>query len=197
MNHTVIYFCMLFEFSLLLLTTLYLISDLLQICVCGWVCIILQEHLMIIDIITLHLKLYNYTLKYFNDMNQYLQNFYYLYEIYLIDEYFIDEPKISCVALRPYMEPNIITSSSPSSDLRELVTSPCRGYPCGSSRVCSVSRCPDAQCAARRCLPGCPLGEASHYIVPEGTLVRVPMDGAHGQQKGCLKICKCGSGEIL
>ncbi|XP_026471182.1 reversion-inducing cysteine-rich protein with Kazal motifs-like [Ctenocephalides felis] len=108
-----------------------------------------------------------------------------------------DEPKASCVALRPYLEPNIITSSSPSSDLRELVTSPCRGSPCGSSRVCSVSRCPGALCSARRCLPGCPLGEASHYAVPEGTLVRVPMDGVHGQQKGCLKICRCGNAGVL
>ncbi|GAB0089450.1 reversion-inducing cysteine-rich protein with Kazal motifs [Sergentomyia squamirostris] len=55
------------------------------------------------------------------------------------------------------------------------------------NRVCLVDKTANNKYT---CATGCPLGEASTYLVPAETFVRIPVSTA---QKGCLKICYCGS----
>lgn len=40
----------------------------------------------------------------------------------------------------------------------------------------------------------CILGEASQFLVPEGTYVRIPISNS---QKGCLKICRCSNKGVI
>uniref|UniRef100_A0A1Y9H237 Reversion-inducing cysteine-rich protein with Kazal motifs n=1 Tax=Anopheles dirus TaxID=7168 RepID=A0A1Y9H237_9DIPT len=71
------------------------------------------------------------------------------------------------------------------------LVSPCKGNPCNATQICVANR--DGT-FGYRCVNGCPLGEASSYLVPVGTFVRIPVSVT---QKGCLKVCRCGeSGRI-
>ncbi|XP_050081387.1 reversion-inducing cysteine-rich protein with Kazal motifs [Anopheles maculipalpis] len=71
------------------------------------------------------------------------------------------------------------------------LVSPCKGNPCNATQLCVANR--DGT-FGYRCVNGCPLGEASSYLVPVGAFVRIPVSVT---QKGCLKVCRCGeSGRI-
>lgn len=97
------------------------------------------------------------------------------------------EDSSSCVSMKPFLEP----SDLPAGKNTEIISSPCRGHPCNATQVCMVDR---DERNSYSCPIGCPLGEASPYLVPIGTYVRIPVSP---NQKGCLKICQCGkSGRI-
>lgn len=70
------------------------------------------------------------------------------------------------------------------------VTTPCKRNPCAAGTVCLVNRgCRIGQaCKPYRCVPGCKVGEVSHYLVTEDSYARIP---AFNGQKGCVKICLC------
>ncbi|XP_050097347.1 reversion-inducing cysteine-rich protein with Kazal motifs [Anopheles aquasalis] len=68
-----------------------------------------------------------------------------------------------------------------------MLVSPCRGNPCNATQVCVANR--DGT-YGYRCENGCALGEASSYLVPAGTFVRIPVSV---NEKGCLKVCRCGA----
>ncbi|KFB46496.1 AGAP010646-PA-like protein [Anopheles sinensis] len=91
---------------------------------------------------------------------------------------------------------SLVMPSMAAGDTREAtgevaLVSPCKGNPCNSTQVCVANR--DGT-YGYRCVDGCPLGEASSYLVPVGTFVRIPVSVT---QKGCLKVCRCGeSGRI-
>ncbi|XP_055691671.1 reversion-inducing cysteine-rich protein with Kazal motifs [Lutzomyia longipalpis] len=87
-----------------------------------------------------------------------------------------------CISLKPFLEP----SDFPYRDAHQVST-PCRGNPCNSSQVCLVDKTVNKGFS---CVTGCALGEASNYLVPSNTYVRIPVSST---QKGCLKICYCGT----
>lgn len=70
------------------------------------------------------------------------------------------------------------------------VTTPCKWNTCASGTVCLVNRgCQIGHaCKLYRCVPGCKVGEVSHYLVPEDSYARIP---TFNGQKGCVKICQC------
>lgn len=87
---------------------------------------------------------------------------------------------IPCISIKPYLEPSDIPYSG--NDMKIL--SPCKGQTCNtSSEVCLVNRSTNKP----NCVAGCPLGEASTYIVPVGQYVRIPAS----KTKGCYKVCQC------
>lgn len=99
-----------------------------------------------------------------------------------------DDDTVPCVSIKPYMEPSDVPYTT---ELSNELSAPCKGFPCNSTQVCSVVR---NGINNYSCSIGCPLGEASTYMVPEGAYVRIPVSG---KQNGCLKICKCSaSGRI-
>lgn len=81
-----------------------------------------------------------------------------------------------CISLNTFLNPSDIADHS------HVVKSPCRRNPC-EDQVCQVDA---TKPAGYKCVPGCALGEASNYLVPINTFVRIPVG-----QKGCLKICRC------
>ncbi|XP_035688091.1 LOW QUALITY PROTEIN: reversion-inducing cysteine-rich protein with Kazal motifs-like [Branchiostoma floridae] len=91
-----------------------------------------------------------------------------------------------CITLAPYLVP-----SQHMSRLDE-VTNPCNPSPCMES-VCHVNRarenCTGSSCPQHICKQGCPMGEASDYVVASGAVVRVPV--ASGDP-GCYRVCRCG-----
>lgn len=95
-----------------------------------------------------------------------------------------DDYETECISLKRYLEP----SDTLLKNTDVVLVSPCRGNPCNSSQVCIVNR--DGT-FGYKCVNGCPLGEASSYMVPEGTFVRIPVSSTI---KGCLKVCRCGAG---
>ncbi|GFG31799.1 hypothetical protein Cfor_04236 [Coptotermes formosanus] len=103
-----------------------------------------------------------------------------------------DNPDTPCISLKAFLEP----SDNPYMQPQDEVSSPCKGDPCNNSEVCSVNRncAPGRPCAPYRCSPGCKLGEVSHYVVPQGSYVRIP---TATRQKDCLKICQCSSQGIV
>ncbi|KAF5917794.1 hypothetical protein HPG69_013634 [Diceros bicornis minor] len=99
-----------------------------------------------------------------------------------------------------------ISGPSTLGNIVEEVTHPCNPSPCPTSELCEVNRrgCPSGD----PCLPyslygemaysvgcvifvcaGCKLGEASDFIVRQGTLIQVPSSAG---EVGCYKICSCG-----
>ncbi|VVC41393.1 Thyroglobulin type-1,Kazal domain [Cinara cedri] len=70
------------------------------------------------------------------------------------------------------------------------VTTPCKRNTCGPGTICLVNRgCRIGNaCKPYRCVPGCKVGEVSHYLVPEDSYARIP---TFNGQKGCVKICLC------
>lgn len=102
-----------------------------------------------------------------------------------------EDPNMPCISLQNFLEP----SEQGYNALEHQVISPCKANPCGSNQICSINRncIPGTSCKPYICTSGCKLGEVSQYIVPEGTYVRIPIVTG---QNGCLKICKCSSGNI-
>ncbi|XP_078702722.1 reversion-inducing cysteine-rich protein with Kazal motifs-like isoform X3 [Branchiostoma floridae x Branchiostoma belcheri] len=96
-----------------------------------------------------------------------------------------------CITLAPYLVP-----SQHISRLDE-VTNPCNPSPCMES-VCHVNRarenCTGSSCPQHICKQGCPMGEASDYVVAAGAVVRVPV--ASGDP-GCYRVCHCGDDRRL
>ncbi|XP_058833021.1 reversion-inducing cysteine-rich protein with Kazal motifs isoform X1 [Topomyia yanbarensis] len=92
-----------------------------------------------------------------------------------------------CVSFKRYQEPSDI----PHRNTDVALVSPCKGNPCNATQVCIINR--DGT-YGYTCINGCTLGEASSYLVPEGTFIRIPVSDT---TKGCLKVCRCGlSGRI-
>lgn len=96
------------------------------------------------------------------------------------------DSKAPCISIKPYLEP----SDNPYSGNDLKIVSPCRGQQCNASaEICEVNR----NINKPSCIQGCPLGEASNYLVPVGQYVRIPSS----INKGCYKVCKCAdSGKI-
>jgi reversion-inducing-cysteine-rich protein with kazal motifs len=96
------------------------------------------------------------------------------------------DSKAPCISIKPYLE----ASDNPyrGNDLK--IVSPCRGQQCNvTSEICEINR----NINKPSCVQGCPMGEASNYLVPVGQYVRIPSS----INKGCYKICKCmESGKI-
>ncbi|XP_066303193.1 reversion-inducing cysteine-rich protein with Kazal motifs-like isoform X2 [Branchiostoma lanceolatum] len=96
-----------------------------------------------------------------------------------------------CITLAPYLVP-----SQHMSRLDE-VTNPCNPSPCMES-VCHVNRgrenCTGSSCPQHICKQGCPMGEASDYVVAAGAVVRVPV--ASGDP-GCYRVCRCADDRRL
>ncbi|OWK01125.1 RECK, partial [Cervus elaphus hippelaphus] len=79
----------------------------------------------------------------------------------------------------------------------EEVTHPCNPNPCPANELCEVNRkgCPSGDpCLPYACVQGCKLGEASDFIVRQGTLIQVPSSSG---EVGCYKICSCGQSGLL
>ncbi|XP_059330774.1 reversion-inducing cysteine-rich protein with Kazal motifs isoform X5 [Ammospiza nelsoni] len=79
----------------------------------------------------------------------------------------------------------------------EDVTHPCNPNPCAANQLCEVNRkgCQSGElCLPYLCVPGCKLGEASDFIVRQGTLIQVPSSAG---DVGCYKICTCGHSGLL
>ena len=96
------------------------------------------------------------------------------------------DPNAPCISIKPYLEP----SDTPPSEVETKIISPCRGQQCNlTSEICEVNR----NINKPSCIKGCPMGEASNYLVPVGEYIRIPSSIS----KGCYKVCKCTeSGKI-
>jgi reversion-inducing-cysteine-rich protein with kazal motifs len=93
--------------------------------------------------------------------------------------------KAPCISIKPYLEP----SDSVIIDNKITIASPCRGQQCNAtSEVCEVDRNNNKPA----CTQGCSVGEASNYIIPINSYVRIPFS----VNKGCYKVCKCIDGKI-
>lgn len=101
-----------------------------------------------------------------------------------------DNTSSPCVSLKPYLEP----SDSPKNGwpVNHQIILPCRGHSCNATEVCVPDNKRDLHGVAAsttfRCVPGCPLGETSSYLVPIGSYARIPISMKH---KGCFKVCRC------
>ncbi|MBZ3869736.1 Reversion-inducing cysteine-rich protein with Kazal motifs [Sciurus carolinensis] len=79
----------------------------------------------------------------------------------------------------------------------EEVSHPCNPNPCPANELCEVNRkgCASGDpCLPYSCVQGCKLGEASDFIVRQGTLIQVPSSAG---EVGCYKICSCGQSGLL
>lgn len=85
-----------------------------------------------------------------------------------------------CVSLAPFLAPSELIDHAEV----HAVKSPCRWNPC-ANQVCQLD---GSKPEGYKCVPGCALGEASNYLVPVNTFVRIPAG-----LKGCLKICRCNA----
>ncbi|XP_052861672.1 reversion-inducing cysteine-rich protein with Kazal motifs [Anopheles cruzii] len=95
---------------------------------------------------------------------------------------------VPCISMGRF-QPGLARGDLPSGEVTDVaLVSPCRGNPCNVSQVCVANR--DGT-YGYRCVAGCALGEASSYLVPVGTFVRIPVSVG---QTGCLKVCRCGAG---
>lgn len=96
-----------------------------------------------------------------------------------------------CVSLKPYLEPSDVPQNSWPPANHQIV-SPCRGHTCNATEVCVPDNKRDhhgvSASTAFRCIPGCPLGETSPFLVPVGSYARIPLSL---KQKGCFKVCRC------
>ncbi|XP_054583183.1 reversion-inducing cysteine-rich protein with Kazal motifs isoform X3 [Eptesicus fuscus] len=98
----------------------------------------------------------------------------------------------SCIPLDTYLRPSTL------GNIVEEVTHPCNPNPCPANELCEVNRkgCPSGDpCLPYSCVQGCKLGEASDFIVRQGTLIQVPSSA--GSEVGCYKICSCGHSGLL
>ncbi|XP_060637465.2 reversion-inducing cysteine-rich protein with Kazal motifs isoform X1 [Anolis sagrei] len=96
----------------------------------------------------------------------------------------------TCIPLDTYLHPSSL-------DNIEDVTHPCNPNPCAANELCEVNRkgCqPDEPCLPYFCVQGCKLGEASDFIVRQGTLIQVPSSSG---EVGCYKICTCSQSGLL
>uniref|UniRef100_A0A8D0G7P3 Reversion-inducing cysteine-rich protein with Kazal motifs n=1 Tax=Sphenodon punctatus TaxID=8508 RepID=A0A8D0G7P3_SPHPU len=96
----------------------------------------------------------------------------------------------SCIPLDTYLSPSTL------GNIVEDVTHPCNPNPCSVSQLCEVNRkgCQSGEpCLPYFCVQGCKLGEASDFIVRQGTLIQVPSS----TDVGCYKICTCGHSGLL
>ncbi|KAJ7371296.1 hypothetical protein OS493_026940 [Desmophyllum pertusum] len=102
------------------------------------------------------------------------------------DELSPPEKKAPCISLEEYLVPSKYT------DVTDEVTHPCNPNPCKENQVCDINRsCYGAildRCQSHTCVPGCPLGDASSFLVRVGEYARVPV--ATGRE-GCFRICHC------
>ncbi|KAF4519249.1 hypothetical protein B566_EDAN002137 [Ephemera danica] len=105
-------------------------------------------------------------------------------------------PDAPCISLKPFLEPSKWRVDRESLRPGEQVTAPCRGDPCNTSEVCAVNRncAPGRPCSPYTCSTGCKLGEVSHYVVPQGSYVRIPLSSGG---KSCLKVCRCSGQGII
>ncbi|KAF7247909.1 Reversion-inducing cysteine-rich protein with Kazal motifs [Varanus komodoensis] len=96
----------------------------------------------------------------------------------------------TCIPLNTYIRPSTL------GNIVEDVTHPCNPNPCAANQLCEVNRkgCqPGEPCLPYFCVQGCKLGEASDFIVRQGTLIQVPSS----TDVGCYKICTCGQSGLL
>lgn len=97
----------------------------------------------------------------------------------------------NCIPLAAYLK------SSSLDQVVEDITHPCNPNPCMANELCEVNRkgCHlEENCLPHFCVPGCKLGEASDFLVRQGTLIQVPVSTG---EVGCYKICTCGqSGQL-
>ncbi|NXE38161.1 RECK protein, partial [Ptilorrhoa leucosticta] len=97
----------------------------------------------------------------------------------------------NCIPLDTYLSPSSL------GNIVEDVTHPCNPNPCAANQLCEVNRkgCQSGElCLPYLCVPGCKLGEASDFIVRQGTLIQVPSSAG---DVGCYKICTCGHSGLL
>ncbi|XP_055973185.1 reversion-inducing cysteine-rich protein with Kazal motifs isoform X3 [Sorex fumeus] len=97
----------------------------------------------------------------------------------------------SCIPLDTYLRPSTL------GNIVEEVTHPCNPNPCPANELCEVNRrgCLTGDpCLPYSCVQGCKLGEASDFIVRQGTLIQVPSSAG---EVGCYKICSCGQSGLL
>lgn len=98
-----------------------------------------------------------------------------------------------CISLKPYLEPSDVPQTK--ANINHRILSPCHGHTCNASEVCVIetrqgNESNQENGSGYRCVAGCPLGETSSYLVPVGAYARVPVSL---KQKGCFKVCRCGS----
>lgn len=98
-----------------------------------------------------------------------------------------------CVSLKPYIEPSDVSSQRRWPPANHQIISPCRDHTCNATEVCLSNNKRDHHgviptAMPFHCVPGCPLGETSMYLVPIGSYARIPMTL---KQKGCFKLCRC------
>ncbi|XP_077978597.1 reversion-inducing cysteine-rich protein with Kazal motifs-like [Glandiceps talaboti] len=102
-----------------------------------------------------------------------------------------------CLSLQNYLAP------STRDERMHEVNVPCHSNPCsnetaGLHQLCQINRhtCDYTDvCYDHSCASGCKLGEASKFLVPQGSYVQIPdLDSI---QPGCFKVCQCGSNNLL
>lgn len=98
-----------------------------------------------------------------------------------------------CISLKPYIEPSDVPLQSSWSPENHQIVLPCRDHACNATEVCLSNNKRDHHSVSFTamsyyCVPGCPLGETSTYLVPIGSYARIPMAL---KQKGCFKLCRC------
>ncbi|XP_031570773.1 reversion-inducing cysteine-rich protein with Kazal motifs-like isoform X2 [Actinia tenebrosa] len=93
----------------------------------------------------------------------------------------------NCISINSYLKP------SKYKDVTDEVTHPCNPNPCEKNKMCDINRtCYAASldgCEPHNCVPGCPLGDASNFLVRMGEYARVPVDSG---REGCFRVCHCG-----
>lgn len=94
-----------------------------------------------------------------------------------------------CISLKPYLEPSDLPRQQGLKDNHKVV-SPCRGHTCNASEVCVLASKEEIMKGSSdyQCLPGCPLGETSSFLVPFGSFARIPVSA---KPRGCFKVCRC------
>lgn len=96
------------------------------------------------------------------------------------------EKKAPCISLQEYLVPSKYT------DITDEVTHPCNPNPCKENQDCDINRsCYGAlldRCQSHTCVPGCPLGDASSFLVRVGEYARVPVVSG---REGCFRMCHC------
>lgn len=96
------------------------------------------------------------------------------------------EKQAPCISLQEYLVPSKYT------DITDEVTHPCNPNPCKENQDCDINRsCYGAlldRCQSHTCVPGCPLGDASSFLVRVGEYARVPVVSG---KEGCFRMCHC------
>ncbi|XP_046867726.1 reversion-inducing cysteine-rich protein with Kazal motifs [Drosophila willistoni] len=102
-----------------------------------------------------------------------------------------DETPLPCISLKAYLQNDDIsltTSGHPG------LTSPCLRKPCNSSEVCVLER---SGAQGYACIPGCSMGQASNFLVPFGSYVRLGKTSSAKIEVGQFVtaehvVCRCG-----